>query len=183
MNIIKTNLPDVWIIEPKVFYDTRGFFMETYHDKALAAFGMTATFVQDNHSHSQQGTLRGLHYQIRFTQGKLVRVVNGEIFDVAVDLRRRSPTFGHWTGTRLSAENKLQMWIPPGLAHGFYTLSETADLIYKVTDHYAPEWDRTLLWNDPQIAIAWPLIDGSPPVLSAKDAQGKPLDQADVFEW
>ncbi len=182
MQVIPTDLPDVLVVEPKVFYDARGFFMETYNEKTLAELGLHATFVQDNHSRSTRGTLRGLHYQIRQTQGKLVRVVNGEIFDVAVDLRRSSPKFGRWAGAILSAENKLQLWIPPGFAHGFYTLSETVDLIYKVTDYYAPDGDRTLLWNDPYLNIAWPLIDGLPPVLSAKDAQGQPFDQAEVFE-
>jgi dTDP-4-dehydrorhamnose 3,5-epimerase len=182
MKAIPTNLPDVLIIEPLVFYDARGFFMETYHDLKMAELGIAAAFVQDNHSRSQRGALRGLHYQIRHAQGKLVRVVAGEIFDVAVDVRRYSPTFGQWTGAVLSAENKLQLWIPPGFAHGFYTLSESADLIYKVTDYYAPEWDRTLLWNDPQLNIDWPLIDGQPPLLSPKDLQGRLLDQADVFE-
>jgi dTDP-4-dehydrorhamnose 3,5-epimerase len=172
----------VIILEPQVFHDARGFFMETYHARQLAELGITAQFVQDNHSRSQRGTLRGLHYQIRQAQGKLLRVVSGEIFDVAVDLRRRSPTFGQWTGAILSADNKRQLWVPPGFAHGFYALSETVDLIYKVTDYYAPEWERTVLWNDPQISIAWPLIDGQPPVLSAKDMQGRPFAQADVFE-
>jgi dTDP-4-dehydrorhamnose 3,5-epimerase len=182
MKTIPTEIPDVVIVEPQVFYDARGFFMETYHARKLAELGIIAPFVQDNHSRSQCGTLRGLHYQLRQAQGKLVRVTYGEIFDVAVDLRRRSPTFGRWTGAILSADNKLQLWIPPGFAHGFYTLSETADLIYKVTDYYAPEWDRTLLWSDPQINIAWPLIDDQLPVLSAKDAQGKLFSQAEVFE-
>jgi dTDP-4-dehydrorhamnose 3,5-epimerase len=183
MKIIPTELPDVLLIEPQVFSDARGFFMETYHARKLAEQGFIAEFVQDNHSRSQQGTLRGLHYQVRHAQGKLVRVVNGEVFDVAVDLRRHSPTFGHWAGAILSADNRQQLWIPPGFAHGFYALSEVVDLIYKVTDYYAPEWDRTLLWNDPQLNIAWPLVDNQPPVLSAKDAQGKLLAQADVFEW
>ncbi len=182
MRAISTEIPDVIVLEPQVFYDARGFFMETYHTLKLAELGITAQFVQDNHSRSQRGTLRGLHYQIRQAQGKLLRVVNGEIFDVAVDLRRRSPTFGQWTGAILSADNKRQLWVPPGFAHGFYALSETADLIYKVTDYYAPEWERTLIWNDPQIAIAWPLIEGEPPVLSAKDVQGQPFSQAEVFE-
>lgn len=182
MKAIPTEIPDVVILEPQVFYDARGFFMETYHTRKLAELGITAQFVQDNHSRSQRGTLRGLHYQLRQAQGKLVRVVYGEIFDVAVDLRRRSPTFGQWTGAILSADNKHQLWIPPGFAHGFYALSETVDLLYKVTDYYAPEWDRTLLWNDPQINIAWPLVDGQPPVLSAKDTQGRPFSQAEVFE-
>jgi dTDP-4-dehydrorhamnose 3,5-epimerase len=182
MKAIPTEIPDVIILEPQVFPDARGFFMETYHARKLAELGIAAQFVQDNHSRSQRGTLRGLHYQIRQPQGKLLRVVNGEIFDVAVDLRRRSPFFGQWTGAILSADNKRQLWVPPGFAHGFYALSETVDLIYKVTDYYAPEWDRTLLWNDPQINIAWPLIDGQPPVLSPKDLQGRPFAQADVFE-
>ncbi len=182
MKAISTEIPDVVVLEPQVFYDARGFFMETYHAQKLAQLGITAEFVQDNHSQSQQGTLRGLHYQLRQAQGKLVRVVCGEIFDVAVDLRRRSPTFGRWTGAILSAENKLQLWIPPGFAHGFYALSPTVDLLYKVTDYYSPEWDRTLLWNDPQINVVWPLLPGQIPVLSAKDAQGKPFSQAEVFE-
>jgi dTDP-4-dehydrorhamnose 3,5-epimerase len=183
MKIIPTELPEVLLIEPQVFLDARGFFMETYHARKLAEQGFTAEFVQDNHSRSQQGTLRGLHYQVRHAQGKLVRVVNGEIYDVAVDVRRRSPTFGRWTGAILSAENKHQLWIPPGFAHGIYVLSEVVDLLYKVTDYYAPEWERTLLWNDPQLNIAWPLVNNQPPVLSAKDVQGKLLAQADVFEW
>ena len=182
MKALPTDIPDVLLLEPQVFYDARGFFMETYHARKLAELGITAQFVQDNHSRSQRGTLRGLHYQLRQAQGKLVRVVYGEIFDVAVDLRRRSPTFGQWTGAILSADNKSQLWIPPGFAHGFYSLSETVDLIYKVTDYYALEWDRTLVWNDPQINVVWPLIDNQPPVLSAKDAQGRLLSQAEVFE-
>ena len=182
MKAIPTEIPAVVILEPQVFYDARGFFMETYHVRRLAELGITDSFVQDNHSQSQRGTLRGLHYQIRQTQGKLVRAVHGEIFDVAVDLRRRSPTFSQWTGAILSADNKRQLWIPPGFAHGFYALSETVDLIYKVTDYYAPGWERTLIWNDPQVNIAWPLIGGQPPVLSAKDAQGRLLSQAEVFE-
>jgi dTDP-4-dehydrorhamnose 3,5-epimerase len=183
MKIIPANLPDVLIIEPQVFSDARGFFMETYHLQKLEVLGLRATFVQDNHSRSQQGALRGLHYQIQRTQGKLVRVVVGEIFDVAVDLRRHSPTFGQWTGARLSADNKWMMWIPAGFAHGFYTLSEWADLLYKATDYYAPDWERTLLWNDPQIKIDWPLVNGQPPILSPKDAQGQRLAEAEVFEW
>jgi dTDP-4-dehydrorhamnose 3,5-epimerase len=183
MKVIQTNLPDVLIIEPRVFSDARGFFMETYHLQKLEALGLYATFVQDNHSRSQLGALRGLHYQIQHTQGKLVRVVAGVIFDVAVDLRRHSPTFGQWTGARLSADNKWMMWIPAGFAHGFYTLSEWADLLYKATDYYAPDWERTLLWNDPQIKIDWPLVIGQPPILSPKDAQGQRLAEAEVFEW
>ncbi len=183
MKIIQTNLPDVVLIEPQVFGDARGFFMETYHLRKLETLGVTGVFVQDNHSGSQQGTLRGLHYQIRQAQGKLVRIVAGEVFDVAVDLRRHSPTFGQWAGARLSAENKLMMWIPPGFAHGFYVLSPWAELVYKVTDYYAPEWDRTLAWNDPQININWPLVMGRLPTLSPKDALGKRLSEAEVFEW
>ena len=182
MKMIPTEIPDVLLIEPQVFYDARVYFMETYHRRKLAELGITAEFVQDNHSRSQRGTLRGLHYQLRQAQGKLVRVVQGEIFDVAVDLRRRSSTFGRWAGAILSAENKLQLWLPPGMAHGFYALSETVDFIYKVTDYYAPEWDRTLLWNDPHINIDWPLIPGLPPVLSPKDLNGQPFELADVFE-
>jgi dTDP-4-dehydrorhamnose 3,5-epimerase len=182
MKAIPTDIPDVIILEPQVFYDARGFFLETYHARKLAELGITAQFVQDNHSRSQRGTLRGLHYQIRHTQGKLVRVVSGEIFDVAVDLRRQSPTFGRWTGAILSAENKRQLWVPPGFAHGIYALSETIDLLYKCTDYYAPEWERTIIWNDPQINIAWPLIAGVPPILSPRDLQGRPFAQAEVFE-
>jgi dTDP-4-dehydrorhamnose 3,5-epimerase len=183
MKIIPTNLPDVHILQPQVFQDDRGFFMETYHQRKLEALGISAVFVQDNHSASQQGILRGLHYQIRQAQGKLVRVIAGEVFDVAVDLRRHSPTFGQWTSLRLSADNKLMLWVPPGFAHGFYTLSPCAEFLYKVTDYYAPDWDRTLLWNDPQLGIDWPLVDGQPPLLSTKDALGRRLIDAEVFDW
>jgi dTDP-4-dehydrorhamnose 3,5-epimerase len=181
MKTIPTEIPDVVMLEPQVFHDARGFFMETYHARKWAELGITAQFVQDNHSRSQRGTLRGLHYQF-IKRRSALRVVCGEIFDVAVDLRRHSPTFGHWTGAILSADNKRQLWVPPGFAHGFYALSETVDLIYKVTDYYAPEWERTLAWNDPQINVVWPLVDGQPPVLSAKDAQGRLFAQAEVFE-
>ncbi|MBI5567052.1 MAG: dTDP-4-dehydrorhamnose 3,5-epimerase [Chloroflexi bacterium] len=181
MKTIPTNIPDVLIVQPQVFEDARGFFMETYHQRKLADLGVTAEFVQDNHSRSQQGTLRGLHYQIRQTQGKLVRVTAGEVYDVAVDLRRSSPTFGQWTGARLSADNKCMMWVPPGFAHGFYVLSPWAEFLYKVTDYYAAEWERSLLWNDPQLGIDWPLIDGQPPLLSAKDGVGQRLIDAEVF--
>jgi dTDP-4-dehydrorhamnose 3,5-epimerase len=182
MKAIPTHLPDVILIEPQVFNDARGFFLESYHLQKMTALGLAASFVQDNHSRSQQGTLRGLHYQIRQAQGKLVRVVYGEVFDVAVDLRRSSPTFGQWSGARLSADNKLMLWIPPGFAHGFYVMSDWADLLYKVTDFYAPEWERTLIWNDPQCRIDWPLINGQLPILAPKDALGKRLAEADVFE-
>jgi dTDP-4-dehydrorhamnose 3,5-epimerase len=182
MKTIPTNLPGVLIIQPQVHEDARGFFMETYHQRKLAELGITADFVQDNHSRSQQGILRGLHYQIQHTQGKLVRVLMGEVYDVAVDLRRSSPTFGQSMSVRLSAENKLMLWVPPGFAHGFYTVSPWAEFLYKVTDYYAPQWERTLLWNDPHLGIDWPLVDGRPPLLSAKDAIGKPLIDAEVFD-
>ncbi|MBU2609712.1 MAG: dTDP-4-dehydrorhamnose 3,5-epimerase [Chloroflexi bacterium] len=182
MNIQKTAIPDVLIIEPKVFTDERGFFMETFQARKFAEYGLPYDFVQDNHSGSNRGTLRGLHYQIQQAQGKLVRVVAGEVFDVAVDLRKSSPTFGQWAGIQLSAASKTQLWIPAGFAHGFYVISEWAEAIYKVTDFYASEWERTLLWNDPEIGIEWPLLDGIPPILSAKDAQGKPLRDAELFD-
>ncbi|GAP05404.1 MAG TPA: dTDP-4-dehydrorhamnose 3,5-epimerase [Anaerolinea thermolimosa] len=182
MEIQPTALPDVWIIVPQLFGDHRGFFMETYHAKRYAEAGIAATFVQDNHSGSRRGILRGLHYQIRHAQGKLVRAVVGSIFDVVVDLRRSSPTFGRWVGMELSAENHRQLWVPPGFAHGFYVLSDWAEVFYKATDFYAPEWERTLLWNDPALQIAWPIPTGEDPVLSEKDRQGKRLQDADCFE-
>jgi dTDP-4-dehydrorhamnose 3,5-epimerase len=156
--------------------------METYHERKFSEAGINASFVQDNHSRSRQGILRGLHYQIRQVQGKLVRVIVGEVYDVAVDIRRNSHTFGRWVGISLSAQNKRQLWIPPGFAHGFYVISEWAEVVYKATDFYAPEWERTLLWNDPALGITWPLIEGQPPILSSKDAQGKPLRDSDLFE-
>ncbi len=179
MKVIETTLPGVFLLEPKVFGDARGFFMESYNKRAMSEAGITQDFVQDNHSRSAKGVLRGLHYQIRQSQGKLVRVVAGEVYDVAVDMRRSSPNFGRWTGMRISAENKLMAWIPPGFAHGFYVLSEFAEFLYKTTDYYAPEHERSLLWNDPALAIDWPL-DGEPG-LSEKDRLGKPLDQAEAF--
>ena len=182
MEFIPTSLPGVLLIQPKVFGDGRGFFMETYRSQRFVEAGIPAQFVQDNHSGSRQGILRGLHYQIRQPQGKLVRVVVGEIYDAIVDLRRSSPTFGDWEGIQLSAENKHQLWIPPGFAHGFYVLSEWAEVVYKTTDYYAPEWERTLLWNDPQLAIPWPLVDGQAPSLSQKDMQGVPLQDAEIFD-
>lgn len=182
MKFTPTSIPDVILVEPRLFGDERGFFMETYQAERFAAAGIPSNFVQDNHSGSRQGTLRGLHYQIQQAQGKLMRVVVGEIFDVAVDLRRSSPTFGKWEGAYLSAQNKLQLWIPPGFAHGFYVLSEWAEVIYKTSDYYAPEMERTLLWNDPQINIQWPLIEGQAPILSDKDARGLPLAQAPTFD-
>lgn len=174
-------IPDVVLIEPRLFGDQRGFFMETYQQKVFAEHGITAQFVQDNHSGSRRGTLRGLHYQIQQAQGKLVRVVAGEIFDVAVDLRRSSPTFGQWVGEILSAENKRQLWIPPGFAHGFYVLSDWAEVVYKASDFYAPQWDRTLLWNDPQVGIDWPLMDGVELLISDKDRAGLTLAQAETY--
>lgn len=182
MQFIPTEIPDVLIVEPKVFGDERGFFMETYQRDVFARAGIAADFVQDNHSGSRGNTLRGLHYQIRQAQGKLVRAIAGEIFDVAVDLRRSSPTFGQWIGVRLSAENKRQLWVPPGFAHGFYVLSEWAELAYKATDFYAPEWERTLIWNDPELGIQWPLQPGCEPLLSPKDAQGAGFAAAEVYD-
>ncbi|WP_434457474.1 dTDP-4-dehydrorhamnose 3,5-epimerase [Stutzerimonas urumqiensis] len=180
MKIIETSIPDVLIIEPKVFGDERGFFYESFNAAAFeAATGLKRQFVQDNHSKSQRGVLRGLHYQIQQPQGKLVRVVAGEVFDVAVDLRRSSPSFGRWVGTRLSAENQRQLWIPEGFAHGFVVLSETAEFLYKTTDYYAPQHERSLLWNDPELGIEWPIDDS--PQLSAKDQAGKPLRDAECF--
>ncbi len=181
MQITPLAIPDVIAIEPKVFPDDRGFFLETFQTEKYRAVGITEPLVQDNHSGSKRGVLRGLHYQIRKPQGKLVSVVVGEVFDVAVDLRRSSPTFGRWVGVTLSAENHCQMWVPPGFAHGFYVLSEWAEVAYKVTDFYDPQGERTLIWNDPQVGIAWPLPAGQPPILSPKDAQGKPLSGADLF--
>lgn len=182
MKITPTAIPDVLLLEPRIFEDDRGFFMETYQAQKFAEFGISLPFVQENHSRSCQGTIRGLHYQVRQIQGKLVRVVLGEVYDVAVDLRQGSPTFGKWDGAYLSAEKRLQLWIPPGFAHGFYVLSDWAEIIYKVTDYYAPEWERTIIWNDPDLGIDWPLVHGAPPVLSPKDVQGKTLRQAETFD-
>lgn len=183
MNFLPTILPEVILIEPRVFEDQRGFFMETYHQAKFRQGGITAEFVQDNHSGSQRGILRGLHYQIRQPQGKLVRAVVGRVFDVAVDIRRGSPTFGKWVGVELSAQNKRQLWIPEGFAHGFYVLSEWAEIVYKATNLYAPEWDRSIRWDDPEIGIAWPLLDGQPPLLSEKDANAPLLREAEVFSF
>lgn len=181
MEFVPTKIPDVLVIKTKVFEDPRGFFLETYRDNEFISAGIDCKFVQENHSASQRGVLRGLHYQIRHTQGKLVRAIAGEIFDAVVDIRRSSPTFGRWVGVTLSAENKQQLWVPPGFAHGFYVLSERAEITYKVTDYYAPEWDRSLLWNDPQIGIDWPLMDGMPS-LSDKDINGKTFAEAEMFD-
>jgi dTDP-4-dehydrorhamnose 3,5-epimerase len=181
MQFEQTDIPGVIVLIPDIRGDERGFFMETYRENLFAEAGICLPFVQDNHSKSQQGVLRGLHYQIRQAQGKLLRVVSGEIFDAAVDLRRSSATFGHSVCTNLSADNKKQIWIPPGFAHGFYVLSKWAEVIYKTTDYYAPEWERCLLWNDLALGIDWPLIDGRPPTLSSKDSHGKPLQDAEVY--
>jgi dTDP-4-dehydrorhamnose 3,5-epimerase len=181
MKFIPLSIPDVIRVEPQVFGDSRGFSMETFQARVFSAAGIPADFVQDNHSGSRQGILRGLHYQIRQPQGKLVRVVVGSVYDVAVDLRKGSPTFGKWVGELLSAENRNQLWIPVGFAHGFYVLSQWAEVLYKVTDFYAPEWERTLLWCDQALGITWPLIDGSLPNLSARDARGVAFGQTDLF--
>lgn len=181
MNIIPTEISDVLIIEPKVFGDERGFFFESFNQKAFSEkTGITSEFVQDNHSRSVKGVLRGLHYQIEQVQGKLLRVVAGEIFDVAVDIRKSSPTFGQWVGCILSAENKRQFWVPPGFAHGFLVVSETAEVLYKTTDYYAPQHERSILWNDPDLGIDWPLT-GITPMLSAKDQAGQTFKTADLF--
>lgn len=178
MRVTPTAIPDVMLVEPRVFGDARGFFFESWNRRALAELGVDADFVQDNHSRSLRGVLRGLHYQIVHPQGKLVRVVAGEVFDVAVDMRRDSPHFGRWTGMLLSAANRRMLWVPPGFAHGFYVTSESAEFIYKCSDYYDPSHEVSLRWNDPQIGIAWPLLDGAAPTLSAKDAAGLTLDQA-----
>lgn len=182
MLISETSLEGVKIIEPKVFGDDRGFFMETWNLEAFDAAGLPSHFVQDNHSRSEQGVLRGLHYQIKQPQGKLVRVTRGEVFDVAVDLRKSSPTFGQWTGVVLSESNRKLFWVPPGYAHGFYVMSELADFQYKCTEYYAPEHERSLSWNDPAVGIEWPLVSGADPTLSAKDADCPALAELDVFE-
>lgn len=175
-----TALPEVIVLEPKVFGDARGFFFESFNQRDFEqATGVTQPFVQDNHSRSSKGVLRGLHYQIQHPQGKLVRVAAGEVFDVAVDLRRSSPNFGKWVGVLLSAENKRQLWVPAGFAHGFVATSEIAEVLYKTTDYWFPEHERSLLWNDPTVAVEWP-VDGVP-TLAAKDAAGKLLAEAEVF--
>ncbi len=181
MKISPAKIPDVIIIEPKVFGDDRGFFYESFNKKSFeTATGITADFVQDNHSKSSKGVLRGLHYQIKQPQGKLVRVVSGEVLDVAVDIRKSSSTFGQWVGVNLSAENRLQLWVPPGFAHGFVVLSDTAEFLYKTTDYYAPEYERCIRWDDAELAINWQ-YDGTPQV-SDKDAKGEKFKVADVFD-
>ncbi len=180
MQAIPTAIPDVLIIEPKVFGDARGFFLESFNQRAFReATGLDLDFVQDNHSRSAGGVLRGLHYQLRQAQGKLVRVVRGSVYDVAVDVRKSSPTFGRWVGVELSESNHRQLWVPPGFAHGFLVTSESADFLYKTTDYYAPEHERCIAWNDPAIGIHWPLA--GTPVLSVKDQQGQLLAQAEVY--
>jgi len=179
MKVVPTRLPDVLLLEPRVFDDARGFFFESWNEREFERAGIRARFVQDNHSRSEKGVLRGLHYQIRQPQGKLIRVVAGEIFDVAVDIRSGSPTFGRWEGIRLSAESHGVLWVPIGFAHGFCVLSEFAEVLYKTTDFYAPEHERGILWNDPELRIDWPLL--GTPTLSAKDAAGVRLGDAEVF--
>ena len=178
---IPTKIPEVILIEPRVFSDSRGFFLESYQKKRFAEAGIKFEFVQDNHSQSEQGILRGLHYQIQQPQGKLVRVISGEIFDVAVDLRRSSPTFGKWVGDSLSSENRRMLWVPPGFAHGFVATSATAEVLYKATDYYAPQWERTIVWNDPTLNIDWPLKE-KVPILSVKDKAGVLFNRAEIFE-
>ncbi len=181
MKVTRLAIPDVVLIEPKVFGDARGFFFESFNQKAFNdATGTNHQFVQDNHSRSSKGVLRGLHYQIQQPQGKLVRVVRGAVFDVAVDIRKSSPTFGQWVAEELSEDNHRQLWVPPGFAHGFMVLSETAEFLYKTTDYYAPHYERCIAWNDPVIGIEWPHL-AQAPVLSAKDQQGVQLGDADVF--
>ena len=182
MEFIPTALPEVVLVKCEAFSDERGYLMETYRQREFAKAGIPLRFVQDNHSHSRGGALRGLHYQVRYPQGKLIRVVDGEVFDVAVDVRHGSPTLGSWTGVTLSAENRLQLWIPPGFAHGFYVTSPTADVAYKMTEYYQAEWERTIRWDDPDIGIRWPLEGGSPPLVSPRDQAGLPFAQAEKVE-
>jgi dTDP-4-dehydrorhamnose 3,5-epimerase len=181
MNFFPTKIPEVICIEPDVFRDARGFFTEAFRVDQMEKAGIQARFVQDNHSGSYKNILRGLHYQVRQAQGKLVRAVTGEIFDVAVDLRRNSRSFGRWVGEILSADNNKMLWIPPEFAHGFLVLSEWADVLYKTTDYYSPEWGRTLIWDDPTVAIRWPIPAGEVPILSSKDASGAQLEAAEYY--
>jgi dTDP-4-dehydrorhamnose 3,5-epimerase len=180
MNVIQTNISGVLIVEPKVFADARGFFYESFNKKLMQAAGIAGDFVQDNHSRSVRNVLRGLHYQIKQPQGKLIRVLVGEVFDVAADIRRSSPTFGKWVGFNLSAQNRRMAWVPPGFAHGFLVLSEYAEVLYKTTDYWAPQFERTIIWNDGSLGITWP-IQGDPQ-LSAKDIAGVTINAAEVFE-
>ena len=182
MKFIETHIPDVKIIQPTVLGDQRGYFMETWSQQHFSAGGLEINFIQDNHSHSSQGILRGLHYQIKHPQGKLVRVVTGKVFDVAVDIRQDSLTFGQWVGVVLSDENHQMLWVPPGFAHGFYVMSDQADFLYKCTDIYAPEYERCIKWDDAEIGIEWPLVDKQQPLLSEKDKKGLNLSVADIFK-
>lgn len=182
MKIIETRIPEVKIIEPKVFGDERGFFMETWNERAFREAGIDATFVQDNHSRSVRNTLRGLHYQVRQPQGKLVRVTRGEVYDVAVDLRISSPTVGQWVGEYISEENGRMLWVPPGFAHGFLVTSDTADFQYKCTDFYAPEYERCIVWDDLELAIDWPFFEGKEPIVSAKDRAASSFLEAECFD-
>jgi len=181
MEYIRTSIPEVVVLQPKVFGDERGFNLETFRANEFARECADVTFVQDNHSGSRQGILRGLHYQIQHAQGKLVRAVAGEIFDVAVDIRENSKTFGQWVGVVISAQNHMQIWVPAGFAHGFYVMSEWAEVFYKVTDYYAPEYERGILWNDPAINIEWPLVNGQTPTLSEKDKAARLLKDAEIY--
>jgi dTDP-4-dehydrorhamnose 3,5-epimerase len=181
MKIIETNIPDVKILEPAVFSDDRGYFLETWNAQGFSKAGLSWTFVQDNQSKSRRNVLRGMHYQIQSPQAKLVRVVTGAIYDVAVDVRRNSPTFGHWVGTELSENNHRMMWIPVGFAHGFLSLTDETQLVYKCTDFYASQYERTIMWNDPDLAISWPIPAGERPIISGKDSAGSPLKEADLF--
>ena len=181
MKVTKTRIPDVLLLEPPVHRDARGYFLESWREDRFQAIGIHHSFVQDNHSYSVRGTLRGLHYQLGTPQGKLVRVVSGTVFDVAVDLRRSSPTFGRWVSMTLNGSEHRQLWIPPGFAHGFYTLSDSADLLYKCTAYYTPLDDRTLRWDDPELGIPWPLLGGALPMLSAKDADAPALRDAPAY--
>ena len=182
MNFVETPLKDVYVLEPKVFGDSRGFFLETWNENTFAEAGFDLKFVQDNHSRSARGILRGLHYQTEHTQGKLVRVTAGEVYDAVVDLRRSSPSFGKWFGLTLSAENHKMLWVPPGFAHGFYVTSDSADFLYKCTDLYQPGSEVTLAWNDPKVGIEWPVPAGEEPQLSGKDAEGFSWDDTPLFD-
>lgn len=181
MQFVKTVFPDVFLIEPETFPDERGYFLELYQERKFAGMGIPTHFVQENIAGSHQGVLRGLHYQIKNAQGKLVQAMAGEVFDAVVDLRKNSPHFGKWFGVFLSAENRRQIWVPGGFAHGYHVLSEWAEVLYRVTDFYSPEWERTLLWNDPEIGIDWHLAEGRLPILSPKDAEGKLLREAETY--
>lgn len=182
MEFIATDIKDVVVIEPQVFSDDRGFFMETWTRQKFKDAGIDYDFVQDNHSKSLKGVLRGLHYQIQNPQGKLVRVLSGEVYDVAVDMRKSSPTFGKWVAEILSGENKKMLWVPPGFAHGFYVMSDEAEFVYKCTDVYSPEFERSLIWNDSTVNVNWPIPEGQTPTLSPKDEAGKPFDQAEAYD-